>query len=66
DGAGVGGPCTGSATFASPAWFLIGSGGSAPTAVTLQSISATNQVGWVSLLVGLLALAMAALRRQQR
>ncbi|MCB9004936.1 MAG: VCBS repeat-containing protein [Ardenticatenaceae bacterium] len=37
--------------------------GDVPTAVTLQSISATNQVGWVSLLVGLLALAMAALRR---
>ncbi|MCB8991575.1 MAG: LamG domain-containing protein [Ardenticatenaceae bacterium] len=33
-----------------------------PTAVTLQSISATSQVGWVGLLVGLLALGLAALR----
>ncbi|MCA9934987.1 MAG: IgGFc-binding protein [Anaerolineales bacterium] len=33
-----------------------------PTAVILQSISATSQVGWVGLLVGLLALGLTALR----
>ena len=57
DGVNVGGACTGSATFASPAWFLIGSAGNDPTAVTnLQTdvTSATGQ-GWlVALLVGLL------------
>jgi hypothetical protein len=42
DGTGVGGTCTGSATFASPAWFLVGSGASNPTAVTLQTISAST------------------------
>lgn len=40
DGVGVGGTCTGTGTLASPAWFLIGSGGAAPTAVSLQSVSA--------------------------
>ncbi|MCP4361763.1 MAG: hypothetical protein GY796_27440 [Chloroflexi bacterium] len=35
DAVGGGGTCAGTATFASPAYFLIGSQGSSPTAVTL-------------------------------
>jgi hypothetical protein len=37
---GGGGSCTGAATFASPAYFLIGSAGSDPTAVTLRALAA--------------------------
>ncbi|MCP4284336.1 MAG: hypothetical protein GY792_07795 [Gammaproteobacteria bacterium] len=43
DAIGAGGACTGTATFASPAWFLIGSGGNAPTAVSLQTVSVNSQ-----------------------
>ncbi len=71
DGIGVGGTCTGSATFASPAWFLIGSGGNVPTAVTNLSTQTNtpNQNAYIPLLATLLTLVSGAwlwLRRQTR
>jgi hypothetical protein len=40
DPVGSGGSCTGTATFVSPAYFLIGSGSNNPTVVKLQNLSA--------------------------
>ncbi|MCP4426869.1 MAG: hypothetical protein GY803_20465 [Chloroflexi bacterium] len=57
DGIGVGGACMGTGTFASPAWFLIGSQGSSPTAVTLQSISANSGTAILPALIIMLLLA---------
>ncbi|MBK8434277.1 MAG: FG-GAP repeat protein, partial [Chloroflexi bacterium] len=67
DGVGVGGACTGSATFASPAWFLVGSAGNDPTAVTLQQTSTNQANPWLWLVSGLVLLggtAVGLLRRR--
>ncbi len=50
DGIGVGGACTGSATFASPAWFLVGSAGNDPTAVSLSTFSTNTNTPTIPLL----------------
>ena len=67
DGAGVGGTCTGSATFASPAWFLVGSAGNDPTAVTLSNLSTSPASPWLWLVSGLALLGgTAAILRRRR
>jgi hypothetical protein len=59
DGAGVGGACTDSATFAGPAWFLIGSAGNDPTAVTLQACVA-EAPQWLPVAAGTVVTLVAA------
>jgi hypothetical protein len=59
DAVGAGGACMGAATFASPAYFLIGSQANDPTAVRLRSMAARSEPGlaWGAGL-GVLALAL--------